>query len=199
MKTVGLTGGIAMGKSTVAEMLRKRGVAVIDADLVAREVVEPGQPALAMIVRDFGRGVLSSDGSLDREALRIQILNDEASRMRLNDILHPVIIATIRERLQALEEAGVDIAVVEAALMVETGSYRNYDELWVVSCTKEVQVARLMARNDLDEEMADRWIGSQGPIRTKEELADRILWNDGDLDALELEVVGALLAASMTQ
>jgi len=190
--TVGLTGGIATGKSTVADMLRQRGVTVLDADLVAREVVAPGQPALAAIVEHFGEGVLQEDGSLDRAALGARVMGDPEARGVLEGITHPVIIATLLERLAALHAAGEALAVVEAALMVESGSYAHYGELWVVTCPTEVQLQRLMARDRFDRATAERWIGAQLPLADKEAVADRVLHNGGSLGQLRSQVEAAL-------
>lgn len=137
MKAVGLTGGIASGKSTVAGLLRDQGVPVIDADRVSREVVAPGSAGLAEIVRAFGPQVLAADGSLDREALGRRVVADAEDRRRLEAITHPRIAAEIGRALDTCAAEGAPVAVVEAALMVETGSFRRYDIFLVVSlnCT----------------------------------------------------------------
>ena len=144
MLTLGLTGGIATGKSTVARMLRARGVPVLDADVIAREVVEPGTEGLREIVAAFGEAVLRSDGSLDRKALGAIVMRETEARRRLEAITHPAIFRALLEHLAALRDAGEPVAVVEAALMVESGSYRQYGELWVVTCAPDTQRARLV-------------------------------------------------------
>ena len=192
MLTLGLTGGIATGKSTVARMLRARGVPVLDADVIAREVVAPGTEGLREIVAAFGEAVLRSDGSLDRKALGAIVMRETEARRRLEAITHPAIFRALLEHLAALRDAGEPVAVVEAALMVESGSYRQYGELWVVTCAPDTQRARLMARNGFDEATARRWISNQLPLAQKEALADRLFRNDGDLAALEAQVVVAL-------
>ncbi len=193
MLTIGLTGGIATGKSTVAGMLREAGVPVLDADVISREVVAPGSEGLAELAAAFGPGVLQADGSLDRKALGALVMADEQARKRLEGITHPRIIGTLLERLGALMQAGEPIGVVEAALMVESGSHRNYGELWVVTCAPDTQLARLMARTGFDEATARRWIASQLPLSEKEAVADRLLRNDGDLGALKAQVDAALI------
>ena len=188
MITVGLTGGIACGKSTVARLLRERGVPVVDADQASRAVVEPGRPALAEIAEAFGEGVLAADGSLDRAALRALVIGDSeektARRRQLEAITHPRIFAEVAERLQTHAAAGAEIAAVEAALMVETGSYRHYAALLVVACSPEVQLGRLVAREGISLDEARRWVNSQLPLVEKIKVADFVIRNDGDMDAL---------------
>ncbi len=184
MKTVGLTGGIASGKSTVAALLRARGLPVLDADQVARAVVAPGSEGLAQVARRFGPSVLQADGALDRERLRFIVLADPAERAALEQITHPLIRAAIQSWLTQQAEAGAQVAVVEAALMVETGTWRLYDALLVVIAPVEVQEARLMQRNQLDAEAARRWIAAQLPAADKAALATAVVENSGDEAAL---------------
>ena len=154
MKQIGLTGGIATGKSAVARILREDfGVSVIDADQLARDVVALGQPALEEIRERFGQEVLHEDGSLNRKALGARVMSDEMDRAALNTITHPRIFQGIRSALEACEARGESAAVIEAALMVETGSYRAYNALLVVDCSSETQLQRLMARNQMDEDI----------------------------------------------
>lgn len=184
MKTIGLTGGIACGKSTVAALLRARGVPVVDADQVSRDVMGPGSPALAEIAARFGADLLRPDGSLDRKALGARIVSDPAGRRALEAIMHPRIRRGIDDALAALAASGHPLAVVEAALMVETGSYRLYDALLVVSARPDVQTRRLMAREGMDEATASAWLRAQLPVEDKEKLATAVIRNDGDPDAL---------------
>lgn len=185
MRTVGLTGGIACGKSTVAGLLRARGVPVLDLDRVAREVVAPGEPALAEIAARWPTVVV--DGALDRKALGAVVVADPTARRALEAITHPRIWARTEQWLAERAEAGEPVAVVEAALMVETGSWRRYDQLLVVSCRRDVQLARLMAREGMDAETATRWLDAQMPLAEKEAVADAVVRNDGDLVALAEE------------
>lgn len=186
MKTIGLTGGIACGKSTVADLLRDRGVPVLDLDLVSREVVAPGQPALAEIAAAWPSVV--SDGTLDRKALGAVIVADPDARHRLEAMTHP----RIWERMEAwiAERAAEDLPAVaiEAALMVETGSYGRYDALVVVSCSPDVQRARLAAREGYDAATVERWLATQMPLDAKERVATAVIRNDGDHAALVAEV-----------
>lgn len=179
MRTVGLTGGIACGKSSVAALLRERGVPVVDADQVARQVVAPDSEGLAEVVARFGVGILLPDGGLDRAGLRRIVSEDPQARRDLEAITHPRIGAGVIGWLQEQATAGAPVAVVEAALMVETGSYRHYDHLLVVACSPDVQLSRLMARDGMDEPAARRWLGAQLPVADKVALADAVIHNDG--------------------
>lgn len=189
MRTFGLTGGIGSGKSTVARLLRERhGVPVVDADDVARAVVAPGSEGLAAVVAAFGPTVLAPDGSLDRAAMRARIVQDPDARRTLEGITHPRIAAEVVARLGALREQGCPLAAVEAALMVETGSWRAYDALVVVSARPQTQVRRVMARDGSSEQGAQRLVALQLPLADKVALADFVVSNDGDLDELERAV-----------
>ncbi len=194
MKTVGLTGGIASGKSTVGRLLVERGVPLIDADQVARAVVEPGSEGLAAVVDAFGADILQPDGFLDRKALGKVVIADPDARRRLEAITHPLIIAGIVQRLGALAAAGARVAVVEAALMVETRSFRHYDAVLLVRCTEQHQVQRLAQREGWAEERARGWLGAQLSLDEKQRLLDQaaatggpvveVVHNDGSLDQL---------------
>jgi len=188
VKVVGLTGGIATGKSTVGRRLAALGLPVIDADQVAREVVEPGQPALDALVAAMGKGILDDVGRLDRVAMRARIVSDPDAKKQLEAVTHPAILSTILTRLQAHAAAGAEVAVVEAALMVETGSYRNYPVLLVVTCDPTDQLARLMARDGMDEEAARRLIATQLPLADKEAVATHVIRNDGTREELLAKV-----------
>jgi len=195
MHTVGLTGGIACGKSTVASLLRARGVPVIDADQVSREIVAPGEPALDEIAQCFGAHLIQPDGTLDRKALGAVVMGNSAAaraeRKKLERITHPRIFSRIRERLQAHASAATPIAAVEAAIMVESGNHRNYSALLVVACSRDVQLRRLMDRQGFDAETAAGWIATQMPIEEKVALADAVVHNNGSREDLENEVIRA--------
>lgn len=186
---VGLTGGIGTGKSTVAAMLAARGAVVIDADRLAREVVEPGEPTLARIVEEFGPEVLGPDGRLDRKALGALVFADPARRRRLEALTHPPIRARLDARLEALARAGFrGVVVVDAPLLVESGLHRAMDRLVVVTADEATQLARLMARDGLDRAEALRRIRSQMPLAAKARLADHVIDNSGDRAATEAQV-----------
>jgi len=186
---VGLTGGIASGKSTVAAALQRRGLPVVDADQLARDVVAPGQPALAAVVDAFGAELLDEDGCLDRRALGRVVFSDDAKRKRLESIMHPAIGLASQQEFVRLRREGHEIAFWEAALLVETGSWRSMAALVVVSAPAVVQRARLLARDtDLTEADADERIASQMPLAEKEAVAHFVVVNDSTTDALEARI-----------
>lgn len=192
MKTIGLTGGIATGKSTVARILREDlNLPVIDADAVSRDVTARGTPGLAWIVESFGSDVLDDDGSLDRLALRNIVQADRNRRKTLEGITHPLISQEIEDRLTALENTGAAVAVVEAALMVETGSHQRYDHLIVVLADPETQLSRLMERSGLSDADARQWVANQMSPSEKAALATVVVHNDGTVDELRRAVLDA--------
>jgi dephospho-CoA kinase len=175
----GLTGGMASGKSTVAARFRAAGVPVIDADQLAREVVEPGTPGLAAVVEAFGAEVLQPDGTLDRAKLGEIVFHDRDKRQALNAILHPRIAAATGARIGALEAAGEALACYEAALLVENGLVEAFRPLVVVSVPASVQLSRAMARDSCTEEQARARIASQLPLSAKTAAADHVIDNGG--------------------
>lgn len=182
---VGLTGGIASGKSTVADRFAARGVAVLDADQVARDVVERGQPALARIVDEFGPGVLGADGRLDRRALRRIVFADSERRRLLESILHPVIRAEMARRA-AKAEGAYQIHMIP--LLVEGRGREGLDRILVVDCSPEIQLQRLLARDAESAAQARAIIAAQADRTTRLRAADDIIHNDGPPDALERQV-----------
>jgi dephospho-CoA kinase len=181
IRVFGLTGGLASGKSTVAACFRARGVPVIDADQIAREVVAPGSEGLARVVEAFGEGVLLPDGALDRARLGELIFAAPEKRRALNAILHPRIGARSAERIAALEAAGEELACYEAALLVENGLSDAFRPLVVVAVPLVVQVARAMARDGSTEEQARARIAAQLPLAAKIAAADHVIDNAGEL------------------
>lgn len=181
-RVIGLTGGIASGKSTVADMLRALGAHIIDADQLARRVVEPGTPALAELVARFGADILQPDGTLDRKRLGDIVFADPEARQALNRITHPRIAAASQEAIARLAAAGVDPIVYEAALIVENQLYTWMQGLIVVSVPPEVQLARLMARDGLTEDAARARLAAQLPLADKVAVADHVIDNSGSLD-----------------
>lgn len=194
MRVVGLTGGIASGKSTVAAMFRERGVPVIDADQLAREVVAPGQSALAEIVAHFGEGVLDERGELDRKKLGALVFSDDQARAALNRITHPRIAAASQRQIAALAAAGEPLAIYEAALIVENRIERGLAALIVVAVSEDVQISRLTARDGIDAAAARDRIGAQLPLADKVAVADYVIENSGDRQATERQVDEVLAA-----
>jgi len=176
MLRVGLTGSIAVGKSFVTSVFAELGCRVLDADQTAREVVMPGAVGLAAVVREFGEDILATDGTLDRARMGSIVFADEAQRLRLNQILHPFIIARQDEILLEWEREDPNgIGVVDAALMIESGGYKRFDKLIVVHCRPEVQLERLMLRDKLTLAEAERRIASQMPQEEKQQYADYLI------------------------
>jgi dephospho-CoA kinase len=176
MLRVGLTGSIGVGKSFVAGVLAELGCHVLDADLTAREVVEPNSIALEKVVAEFGADVLQPDGSLDRTKLGAVVFGDAQRRSTLNSILHPYIIARQDELLREWEAVNPDgIAVIDAALMIESGGYKRFDKLIVVHCRPEVQLQRLMLRNSFSREEAEKRISAQMSQDEKKKSADYLI------------------------
>lgn len=181
MLRIGLTGGIGSGKSTVAGLLAERGAVVVDADRIAREVVEPGTPGLAAVVEAFGESVLAADGSLDRPALASVVFTDPAARARLDAIVHPL----VRDRAVALTaEAAPDAVLVnDVPLLVETGQAGSYDLVLVVEAELETRLARLVERGTTREDARAR-IAAQASDEQRRAVADVVLDNSGTLEQL---------------
>ncbi|MBL8151918.1 MAG: dephospho-CoA kinase [Blastocatellia bacterium] len=190
MLKVGLTGGIAVGKSTVSQTLTGLGCYVLDADQVARLVVEPHKQGYEKIVAEFGLEVLASDGRLDRVKLGQIVFNDESQRKKLNQILHPIIIEE-QEQLFAEFEAKSpnSIGIIDASLMIETGSYKRFEKIVVVHCSKEIQLSRLMARNQYSLQEAEARIASQMPNSEKLKYADFVIDTNGTIGETKKQTV----------
>ncbi len=185
---IGLTGGIASGKSTVARMLRERGAAVVDADLLARQVVEPGQPALAELIARFGTQILAPDGQLDRKRLGAIAFSDPAARADLGRITHPRIAQASAAAIATWADAGAGVVFYEAALLVENRAHLGLAGLIVVSVTPEIQHARLVARDGLLPDDATARIVAQAPLADKLAAATWVIENQGEQAALAAEV-----------
>jgi len=180
---VGLTGSIAVGKSFVLETFRELGCHVLDADKTAREVVEPGTLGLRKIIEAFGKEVLLPDGSLDRKKLGSIVFADNDKRQLLNSIVHPLVIDRQDEWLAGRERDDPHgIAIVDAALMIESGGYLRFDKLIVVWCRPEIQLERLMLRDSLSAEEAARRIASQMPQDEKKSYADLLIDTSNGFD-----------------
>ena len=187
MKVVGLTGGVGMGKSTAAQLLGSRGAAVVDTDDLARQVVEPGQPALAEVREAFGPGIVGPDGRLRRDELARRVFADAASRQRLEGILHPPIRALWRAQVETWRTAGRPLAVVVIPLLFETKSEAELDATVCVACSAATQHQRLLVRGWSPEHIEQR-LQAQWPVETKMARADYLVWTEAGLDVHAMQI-----------
>jgi dephospho-CoA kinase len=188
VRIFGLTGGIASGKSTVASLLRELGAPVVDADLLAREVVAPGTEALAEIAEIFGKEMLLANGKLDRKALGAIVFADATAREKLGAITHPRIARAGQDAMTALAASGEPIAIYEAALIVEKNLQAGMHGLIVVAIPEELQLERLVARDDIDESEARARVASQASLADKLAVADFVIDNSGSQVETESQV-----------
>jgi dephospho-CoA kinase len=191
LKVLGLTGGIGMGKSAADSLLRQRGVAVIDTDLLARELVEPGQPALAEIRQSFGAEVLGPDGRLDRGELARRVFAEPEARRRLEEILHPRIRRLWKAQVQGWRAEGRPLAVVVIPLLFETGAEKEFEATLCVACSAATQHQRLRARGWSPEQIEQR-ISAQWPTEKKMAQADFVIWTEAGLDVHAAQLERAL-------
>ncbi|MFD3257918.1 dephospho-CoA kinase [Paenibacillus lentus] len=186
---IGLTGGIATGKSTVSQMLVKRGAVLIDADVIAREVMEPGHPVLSAVQKRFGAAVINEDGTLNRKKLGEIVFSDPEERKALNDITHPAIRAEMRKRMADYEAAQPErLVVVDIPLLYESGLETLFEQVMVVYVPREIQLSRLMQRDDLTLEQAEARIRAQMDIERKKERADILIDNSLGMDKTESQI-----------
>ena len=188
MLSVGLTGGIGSGKSAVTRALAARGAAVVDADVVAREVVAPGTPGLAAVVEAFGEQVLRADGSLDREALGKRVFSDPEQLARLNAIVHPRVGERTAQLMAEAEASGARILVHDVPLLVENGLAGLYDVVVVVAASPATQLERLVGLRGMTEQDARARIAAQAPLADKLAVATHVVRNDGPLEELAPQV-----------
>lgn len=185
MYKVGLTGGIASGKTAVADIFHSLGAGIVDTDRVAREVVAPGQPGLEAVRREFGEGVMRASGELDRRALREVVFADALARRRLESLLHPLIRA---RTMEALERVHAPYAVAVVPLLVETGFGELVDRVAVVDCPRAIRLERLMVRDGLDREQAESMLNAQVDRRTRLAAADDVIDNGGSRSSTRRQV-----------
>lgn len=181
MFKLGLTGGIATGKTTISNYLKTKRIPVLDADEYARKVVGPGTPGLTDIVNTFGKQVLQSDDSLNRKLLGQIIFNDMTARQKLNDITHPRIQQMMTDELQKLAKGKTSLVILDIPLLLENHNIAGADAIMVVTVPESIQLNRLMQRNNLTKEEAQRRIDAQMPLSEKEKLADFIVDNSGTI------------------
>jgi dephospho-CoA kinase len=190
MLKVGLTGSIAVGKSYVCEVLRELGAFVLDADQTAREVVAPGTLGWQLIIERFGSNILLPNNEVDRAKLGAIVFADETKRQLLNSIVHPLVIETQDDWLRRRAAESADgIAVIDAALMIESGGYRRFDKIIVVWCKSEIQLRRLMTRNNLSETEALKRINAQMPQEEKKRYADYTIDTSDGFDAARRQTI----------
>ncbi|GGA48767.1 dephospho-CoA kinase [Paenibacillus physcomitrellae] len=186
---IGLTGGIATGKSTVSRMLTRRGALLIDADVLAREIMEPGHPVLEAVVDRFGRDMLLPDGTLDRKKLGARVFANPEDLLALNDITHPAIRAETKRRIDAYEAEYPDkLVVADIPLLYESGLDSLYETIMVVYVPREIQLVRLMERDGLDTPQAEARLSAQMDIEQKKTLADIVIDNSQGLEQTEAQV-----------
>jgi dephospho-CoA kinase len=183
MLIVGLTGGVASGKTSVSQVFKEEGAYIIDADRIARELVHPHKPAWSELIKAFGKEILRKDGSIHRKKLADQVFTDPKLRKVLNQILHPRIKEEMHRRAKEIGEKDPEaIVVIDAPLIVELGNHRAMDQLIVVTTTEGQQIERLKDRDEVSREMALKILSSQMPLQEKEKLADFIIRNEGSLE-----------------
>jgi dephospho-CoA kinase len=186
---IGLTGGIATGKSTIAKLLIEHGAILIDLDVIAREVAQPGQPSLQRIAERFGQAILQADGSLDRKKLGSIVFADPAERKALEAILHPAIRAVMKDRMAYHESQTPDkLVVVDVPLLYESGLESYFEQIMVVYVPKNIQLKRLMERDKLTPDEAQKRLAAQMDIDEKKDRADIIIDNSGNLDDTKLQI-----------
>jgi dephospho-CoA kinase len=188
MKTIGITGGIGSGKSAVTDYLLERDYAVIDADLIAREVVAVGTDGLAAVVSSFGESVLLEDGSLDRKSLAARVFSDDGARAELNAVLHGLISRTIEERLARCRAAGEPTVFVSAPLLIETGMQNEFYAVWLVDVDEDERVRRVVLRDSLSAEAVRMRIAAQASSFEKAKYASEIINNSGTISDLRRAV-----------
>ncbi|KDQ61308.1 hypothetical protein JAAARDRAFT_32316 [Jaapia argillacea MUCL 33604] len=188
MLVVGLTGGIATGKSTVSTILQRCQIPIVDADILAREVVEPGTPALKRIVAVFGPSILREDGTLDRPKLGAIVFNDAEKRLKLNAIVHPAVRKAMVWAVAKYWMRGEKICVLDVPLLIEAGLFKWVGKVVLVYCSAEIQLQRLMKRDNSSRQDASSRLNSQLPITDKLEYADLVIENSGSVRELEQQV-----------
>ncbi len=189
---IGLTGGIASGKSTVSAMFKEWNIPVVDADVIAREVVEPGQEAFNQIVQAFGEQILNEDGNIHRKKLGAIIFNDQKKREQLNSIVHPAVRAEMKKRRDDYLQSGHDHVVLDIPLLIESELDYLVDKTLLVYVDADTQLQRLMKRDDSSEEEAQSRIRSQMPLDEKQEHVDKVVNNSGSIEDTKNEVRAVL-------
>lgn len=192
MKLIGLTGGIGSGKSTVAAMLKEHGFPIVDADRIAREIVEPGQPALQELAAEFGDDILNADGALDRSLLASRAFVDEEATRTLNEITHPRINERTQELLDAARENGAEAVIYDMPLLIDKGLHTDMDATIVVHTDEHLRIERLTTKRGLDSDDVRRRIDAQIDDETRNAAADILIDNNGGEDELRPQITAAV-------
>lgn len=192
MKIIGLTGGIGSGKSTVARSLQEHGFPIVDADLIAREIVEPGQPALAELTKEFGADILNADGSLDRGLLASRAFTNKDTTQRLNNITHPRINQRTQELFDEARENGAEAVIYDMPLLIDKGLHKDMDATIVVHAAEHVRLERLTTKRGLDVDDVRRRINAQIDDETRKQHADILLDNNGTEEDLTKQIAEAV-------
>jgi dephospho-CoA kinase len=183
MLIVGLTGGVASGKTAISQILKEEGAYLIDADQIARELVQPHTATWNELIKVFGKEILQEDGSIHRKRLAAKVFSDPEQRNLLNQILHPRIKAEMNRRVKEIGQKDPDaIVVIDAALLIELGDHREMDKVIVVTSTEKQQIERLKKRDGVDQEEAQRILFSQMPLEEKLKVADFVIQNEGSFE-----------------
>lgn len=189
MFVVGLTGGIASGKSTISVLLKAKGAVIIDADEIAKKTMLPGKPAWVQTVNHFGECVLNNKKDIDRKRLADIVFSDKSQLKALNSFTHPEILKEIKQQLEHYKKVGEKVIVLDAALLLELGLHNIVDEVWLVAVDEKTQLERLMAREkNLDLKQAADRIKSQLPLKEKLKYAHRVIDNSGSMENTEIQV-----------
>lgn len=189
MKRIGLTGGIASGKSTAAAILKECGAVIIDADAAAHQLAEQGQPLYEAYVRHFGRGILRPDGSLDRRRLGQLVFTQAEEKAWLDRTSHPLIRAAMKKKIEEAEQQGVKAVILDIPLLFETGWQKQLDETWLIYVPEDIQLQRLQQRNGYPRAEALSRMRAQLPIEEKRKLADRVIDNTGSREELRRKLI----------
>ena len=188
MKIIGLTGGIASGKSTVSAYLKRKNIPVIDADIESKRVLDVGNDAYYDVIREFSDSILNEDKTVNRKKLAEIVFKDKKLVEKLNSIIHPRVIERTNSMLEELRRKNVPIAVVDAPLLIEAGMQKITDEVWVVYTPYEIQIARALLRDNSTREQVVNKIKNQAPFEEKAKYADKIIRNDGTIEELYAQV-----------
>ena len=188
MKVAGLTGGIATGKSTVADMFEELGASIVDSDAIAHRIVEPGEPAYKEIVEYFGKGILRPDRTIDREELGAIVFNDDKQREMLNRMTHPRVFERMRQMIEMYGERGAELVLCDIPLLIESGAQKWINPVILVYADPEIQMERLVERDKCSKERAASRISSQMPIDDKKKLADLVIDNSDSIESTREQV-----------